>query len=43
MEGSRPIIGGTCISQEDVSANIGLRSSGDGRLGELGNGSVMTF
>jgi hypothetical protein len=32
MEVSRPIIGGTvtCISQEDVSATIALRSSDDG-------------
>ena len=29
MEGSRPTIGGSCISQEDVSTDIPLRASGD--------------
>lgn len=43
MEGSKPIIGGSCISQEDVSADHALRSSGDGWLGELGYGSIMAF
>lgn len=35
MEGLRPIIGGSCIIQ-DVSADIVLRGSGDGRLREPG-------
>jgi hypothetical protein len=30
MEVMTPIIGGSCISQEDVSADITMRSSGDG-------------